>query len=49
MAHVGVNDKNYIEIFDHTRVIRLTYSQAKALFKEFEKLMKYLEKKEGKK
>jgi hypothetical protein len=49
MAHIGVNDKNYIEIFDQNHVIRLSYIQAKALFKEFERLMKYLEKKERKK
>lgn len=49
MVHIGINEKNYIEIFDGNRVIRLSYNQAKALFKEFERLMKYLGKNEAKK
>ena len=48
MAHVGMTEHGLVEIIDGHTVVLLTIKEAKSLLKEFDRLMKYIEKTERK-
>ena len=44
MAHIGMTEHGLVEIVDIFTVIRMTPAEARVLFKELERMIKWLDK-----